>query len=61
MSVKKIFSFLGESREELKKVSWPNRDDVSRYTAVTVITLIVFAVYILSTIEIANNSMNEEI
>jgi preprotein translocase subunit SecE len=44
--VKKMFSFVKESRDELKKVSWPNRDDISRYTVVTVITLSVFSIFL---------------
>ncbi len=44
--MKKIIEFFRGSREELQKVSWPSRDDVSRYTVVTVITLFIFAVFL---------------
>jgi preprotein translocase subunit SecE len=44
--VKKLFGFVSESRDELKKVSWPKKDDVYKYTVVTVITLFVFGLFL---------------
>ena len=43
-----VFQFLREVRGELKRVSWPSRQDVTSYTivvlvAVTLLTLFVFA------------------
>lgn len=33
---KNIISFIKESRDELKKVSWPNRQTTLRYTVIVV-------------------------
>ena len=43
--MKKFVTFIKESREELKKVSWPSREEVSRFTMVTIITVIIMAVF----------------
>lgn len=34
--VKKIIAFLKESRIELKKVTWPTREETTRYTAAVI-------------------------
>ena len=38
---KSVFSFFREAREELKKVTWPNRETTIRYTIIVVIASIV--------------------
>jgi preprotein translocase subunit SecE len=43
--VKKVVEFLKESQEELKKVSWPSRREVSRFTFVTIVTVAVMAIF----------------
>jgi len=43
--VKKVVEFLKESQEELKKVSWPSRREVSRFTFVTIVTVAIMAIF----------------
>ncbi|HOF02092.1 MAG TPA: preprotein translocase subunit SecE [Spirochaetota bacterium] len=39
--MKKIIDFVKESFAELKKVSWPSREDVASQTVVVVVSLII--------------------
>jgi preprotein translocase subunit SecE len=39
-------AFLNEVRSELKKVTWPNRDEVQSTTVVVVLTTIFFGFYL---------------
>ena len=41
--MKKIFSFLKESRAELKKVNWPSKEEVLTSTRVVIISILVIA------------------
>jgi len=41
--LKKIISFLKESRAELKKVNWPSREEVLTSTRVVIISILVIA------------------
>ncbi len=34
--------YLGEVRDEMRKVAWPSRDEVVRYSIVVIITVIVY-------------------
>jgi len=43
---KKIKTFLSETRSELKKVTFPPRDEVISTTIVVIITSIIFAFYL---------------
>ncbi|MGB5160546.1 MAG: preprotein translocase subunit SecE [Thermoanaerobaculia bacterium] len=45
-SFKKIKVFLSETRSELKKVTFPARDEVISTTVVVIITSIIFAFYL---------------
>jgi len=38
--------FLLEAREELKKVTWPDRDEVTSFTGVVVVTVVVFSIFL---------------
>jgi preprotein translocase subunit SecE len=42
--MKKIFKYLKESRNELKKVVWPNREEVVVSTKVVLISTAIFAI-----------------
>ena len=42
----KLFQFLKEARAELKKVSWPTWDEVTRSTVVVFVTVILFTAFI---------------
>ncbi|MGL4368526.1 MAG: preprotein translocase subunit SecE [Spirochaetota bacterium] len=44
--MKNVIAFLKESREELGKVTWPTRDEVTRFTFVTVVTVIVVSLFL---------------
>jgi preprotein translocase subunit SecE len=44
--VKKIINFVFEAKDELSKVSWPSKDEVTRFTVVTVVTLFIFSVFL---------------
>ncbi|MDA3899041.1 MAG: preprotein translocase subunit SecE [Spirochaetes bacterium] len=41
--MKQIIEYLKGSHEEMKKISWPNRDEVSRFTFVTIVTVFIVA------------------
>ena len=41
--MKKIFSFLKESRAELKKVNWPSKEEVLTSTRVVIISILIIA------------------
>jgi preprotein translocase subunit SecE len=42
----KLFEFVRESREELKKVTWPEKEEVSNFTIVVIVTLIIVSVFL---------------
>lgn len=41
-----VRQYVGEVRSELRKVAWPNRDEVVNYSIVVLITLIVLTAFI---------------
>jgi preprotein translocase subunit SecE len=44
--IKQLTSFFKDSREELKKVTWPDREEVTSFTVVVVISLVVFSIFL---------------
>lgn len=42
----KMFDFIRESREELKKVAWPDKEEVSNFTIVVIVTLVFVSVFL---------------
>ncbi len=44
--MKKIFTFLKESKAELKKVNWPSKDEVLTSTRVVIISILIIAAVI---------------
>ncbi|MBP8986168.1 MAG: preprotein translocase subunit SecE [Spirochaetes bacterium] len=46
MVFNKTIQFVKESRDELKKVSWPERDEVSALTMVVLITVIITSLFL---------------
>ena len=42
----KIFTFLKESKAELKKVSWPSKEEVLTSTRVVIISILIIAAII---------------
>lgn len=43
--MKKVVEFLKEAQAELKKVTWPSQREVSRFTFVTIVTVVIMAVF----------------
>ncbi len=41
-----IFKFLKEARSELKKVTWPTWDDITRSTVVVFFMVILFTIFL---------------
>ena len=46
VGVKQILQFFRESKEELNKVTWPNREEVTSFTIVVVVTVVVISVFL---------------
>ncbi len=44
--IRRFIGFVSESREELRKVTWPDRDEVTRFTVVVIIAVVVVAVFL---------------
>lgn len=44
--IKKLIDFAKEAKEELRKVTWPDRDEVTSFTIVVVITVIIISVFL---------------
>ena len=44
--LKRVLVFLGEAREELRKVTWPDRDEVTNFTIVVVIAVFLMAMFL---------------
>ena len=42
----KVGKFLKETKGELQRVSWPNRQQVIRFTSVVVVTTFIVAIYL---------------
>ena len=41
-----IVDFLRESKEELKKVTWPDKDEVTSFTIVVIVTVLIISVFL---------------
>jgi preprotein translocase subunit SecE len=46
--IKKIITFVKESREELKKVTWPDKDEVTSFTIVVIVSVVIISVFLWS-------------
>jgi preprotein translocase subunit SecE len=44
--IKKMLQFIREAREELNKVTWPSKDDVTKFTIVVLITVIIISIFL---------------
>jgi preprotein translocase subunit SecE len=44
--IKKVIGFVRESREELKKVTWPDREEVTSFTVVVIVSVVIVAVFL---------------
>jgi preprotein translocase subunit SecE len=43
---KKIVAYIKEAREELKKVTWPDRDEVTSFTMVVIVSVIIVSLFL---------------
>ena len=44
--VTQIVTFVRESKEELRKVTWPDRDEVTSFTIVVVVAVLIVSVFL---------------
>jgi preprotein translocase subunit SecE len=44
--IKQYINFVKEAKEELRKVTWPDRDEVTSFTIVVVITVIMISIFL---------------
>lgn len=44
--IKKIIGYIKEAREELKKVTWPDRDEVTSFTMVVIVSVVVVSIFL---------------
>jgi preprotein translocase subunit SecE len=44
--VKKVITFLKEAREELGNISWPSRDEVTRFTFVVILAIAIMSAFL---------------
>ena len=44
--IRTIVTYIRESKEELKKVTWPSREEVTSFTIVVVVTLLVISFFL---------------
>ena len=45
-SFRSMLTFVREAKEELKRVTWPSRDEVTSFTIVVVVTLIIISLFL---------------
>ena len=41
-----VVTFVRESRDELKKVTWPERDEVTSFTVVVIVAVVVVSIFL---------------
>jgi preprotein translocase subunit SecE len=46
VTVKQILQFIREAKEELRKVTWPTRDEVTSFTIVVLVTVIFISLFL---------------
>ncbi len=44
--VTQIVTFVREAKEELRKVTWPDRDEVTSFTIVVVVAVLIVSVFL---------------
>ncbi len=47
-TIRKIMAYVRDSKDELKKVTWPTREEVTSFTIVVVVTLLVISFFLWS-------------
>jgi preprotein translocase subunit SecE len=41
-----MYVFVSEAKDELRKVTWPSRDEVTSFTVVVVVTIVVISLFL---------------
>jgi preprotein translocase subunit SecE len=44
--INQVVTFVRESRDELKKVTWPERDEVTSFTVVVIVAVVIVAIFL---------------
>lgn len=44
--IRKIIDFIRESRDELKKVTWPDREEVTGFTIVVIVSVVIVSMFL---------------
>ena len=44
-AVKKLTAYLRDSKEEIKRISWPSRKDITRYSVLVIVLTILTAAF----------------
>jgi len=44
--INQMVTFVRESRDELKKVTWPERDEVTSFTVVVIIAVVIVSIFL---------------
>lgn len=44
--IDRMVTFVRESRDELKKVTWPERDEVTSFTVVVIVAVVIVSIFL---------------
>ncbi|HPV41515.1 MAG TPA: preprotein translocase subunit SecE [Spirochaetota bacterium] len=44
--IRRMMTFVREAKDELKKVTWPTRDEVTSFTMVVVVALLAISIFL---------------
>jgi preprotein translocase subunit SecE len=44
--INQVATFVRESRDELKKVTWPERDEVTSFTIVVIVAVVIVSLFL---------------
>ena len=44
--INQVATFVRESRDELKKVTWPERDEVTSFTVVVIVAVVIVSIFL---------------
>jgi preprotein translocase subunit SecE len=45
-ALRKVIAYVRDSKDELKKVTWPSRDEVTSFTIVVVVTVVFLSIFL---------------
>jgi len=44
--INQVVTFVRESRDELKKVTWPEREEVTSFTVVVIVAVVIVSIFL---------------